>query len=83
MRTTMNLGESINTYDPAEALRDEVGTFRVKVPAGCELVLTHKSNGEMRLGWKNPAPPTQQEPFLITKISEPAHAETVPITKIA
>jgi len=81
MRNNMQLGESINTYDPAEALREEIGTFRVKVPAGCELVLTHNSKGETRLGW---GPKQQQEPFLITKISEPAHtSETVPITKIA
>ena len=80
MRNTMNLGESINTYDPAEALQGEVGTFRVKVPAGCELVLTHNLKGETRLGWGKQQ---QADPFLITKISEPAHAETVPITKIA
>lgn len=81
---TLQLGESINTYDPAEALKDEVGTFRVKVPAGCELILTHSSNGETHLRWGSPATMKQQTPFLITKTSEPAYAEgETRITKIA
>jgi len=81
MRNSMQLGESINTYDPTEALREELGTFRVTVPAGAELVLTCKP-GETLVKWGDPH--NRQQPFLISKISEPAHVGTAtPITKIA
>ena len=81
MRHTMTLGDSINTYDPDEALRNEVGTFKVKVPEGCELFYTVNPNGTTTLRWGNPNT-RAVGPFLITKISEPAHGETVlPISK--
>jgi hypothetical protein len=71
----MSLGESINTFDPNEALHNEVGTFRIKVPADSELVLNRNPNGETSLRWSNPQGVKQQaSPFLITKISEPAGA---------
>jgi hypothetical protein len=81
----MNLGQSINTYHPAEALDGEVGTFKVKVPQGCELVLTRKPSGEVHLRWGNPNGGEQTYPFLITKISEPAagYDTVTPITKTA
>lgn len=83
MRNTMKLGESINTYDPAEALHNEVGTFRVKVPAGAELLLICKPGGVTGLKWGYPR--TRQEPFFITKITEPANLEAgaLPITEVA
>jgi hypothetical protein len=79
----MNLGESINTFDPTEALHAEVGTFRVKVPAGCELVLARNPSGETHLRWTNPQGGKQSVPFLITKISEPAggYEGVTPISK--
>jgi hypothetical protein len=43
---TLELGESINTYDPAVALKGEYGTFLVKTPGGEEFVVTS------RLDWQ-------------------------------
>ena len=84
MRNTMQLGESINTYDPTEALHDELGTFRVTVPDGAELILSCKPGGVTSLKWGDPR--NKQQPFLITKITEPAYPEVTaaqPVTRIA
>lgn len=83
MRTRLNLGQAINTFDPSDALEGEIGTFRAKVPQDCELSLTRNSNGEMYLRWSNPQTGAPQTPFTITKVSEPAtsHEGVTPITK--
>ena len=78
----MKLGESINTYDPALALRGESGNFLVRTPGGEELMITCKPGetfGKVRwAGHQN------QQPFLVTKVSEPVRLEgATPITEAA
>lgn len=68
MRTNMGLGQSINTYDPVLALRGQTGTFQVKTPSGEEVFLTcHADEGLVGIQWGS----QPQQPFLVTKISEP------------
>jgi hypothetical protein len=78
----MRLGESINTYDPALALRGERGNFLVKTPGGEELMVTCEPGqtfGNIRWhGHQN------QQPFLVTKISEAVTLKGItPITEAA
>ena len=69
MRNTMNLGESINTYDPAEALQGELGTLsrqgpHMRLRAGPHAQLQRRDPARLEV----PPPKQQQEPYLITKI---------------
>ncbi len=83
MRNTMQLGESINTYDPAIALRDEYGTFLVITPGGEELLITCKP-GQTVAGIHWADQQQNRKPFLVTKVSEPANVKGVtPITQAA
>ena len=78
----MKLGDRINTYDPALALRGETGTYHVVTPGGEELMVTcepGQSFGNIR--W---ASHHNQRPFLITKVSEPVTLKgATPITEAA
>lgn len=82
MRNRMRLGQSINTYDPALALKGEQGTFQLVTPGGEELLITctpEQSFGNVY--WANQQ---NKRPFLITKVSEPVHLEgATPITEAA
>jgi len=63
------LGQSINTFDPAEALNDEYGTFKVTTPGGDYFYVTCTPGHSITsLTWGNNA---NRQPFLVTKISEP------------
>lgn len=74
MRNALQLGDSINTYDPALALRDETGTFMVITPSGDELYITCKpGHSIVSLQWG-----VGKQPFLVTKISEPVTVEGRP-----
>lgn len=39
----LHLNESLLAYDPAEALKDEVGKFEVTSPAGEKFILTSRT----------------------------------------
>lgn len=82
MRNTMKLGESINTYDPALALRGEHGNFLVVTPGGEELLITCSPGQTLaNIQW---ADQQTKKPFLVTKISEPVQVRgAVPITEAA
>ena len=68
----MNLGGSINTYDPSVELKGETGTFRVTTPGGEKLYVKCEP-GELPtiIGWGDPA---NLKVFLVTKMSEPVNA---------
>lgn len=73
MRNILQLGESINTYDPAVALRDESGSFQVTMPGGEELFITCKpGHSIVSLQWGDTK---DKRPFLVTKITEPVAVE--------
>ena len=82
MRNRMRLGEAINTYDPTLALQGEYGTFQVVTPGGEILLITCKPGQAFaNIHW---ADPQNKRPFLVTKVSEPAHVEgATPITEAA
>ncbi|HLZ49229.1 MAG TPA: hypothetical protein VKP61_00625 [Candidatus Acidoferrum sp.] len=82
MRNRMRLGQSINTYDPALALKGETGTFHLTTPGGEELLIEcTPESGFGNVYWANQQ---NKRPFLITKVSEPAHVEgATPITEAA
>jgi hypothetical protein len=65
----LQLGESINTFDPAVALRGEYGTFEVITPDGGHLRLTCLPGHSIAsVQW---AEYRERRPFVVTKISEP------------
>jgi hypothetical protein len=66
----LRLGQSIKTYDPAEALKDEYGTFRVMTPNNEELLITCKPGHSI----SNVQTTTRSGAWLVTKISEPVFA---------
>lgn len=73
MRNSLELGQAINTFDPAVALQDEYGTFKLVTPAGDELYITCKpGHSIVSLIWGDLA---NKRPFLCTKISEPVSTE--------
>lgn len=74
----MKLGESIQTYNPTQALKREIGTFEVVTPGGEELTINCEP-GQTLAGilWTNSE---NRKPFFVTKIAEPVtmakHAPT-------
>lgn len=73
MRNTLQLGDSINTYDPGVALKGEHGTFLVTTPGGEELTITCKPGDSIpNLQWTDSG---NKRPFMVTKISEPVTRE--------
>jgi len=74
MRNNLQLGESINTFDPGMALQGEVGTFEVTTPGGEQLYITCKPGDTVaNIRWGDVG---NKLPFLVTKISEPATRES-------
>jgi len=70
----LQVGESINTFDPAVALRGQKGTFSVKTQGGEEWVITCKPGHSIASVQR--ADYHDRRPFLVTKISEPATTRT-------
>ena len=69
MRHTMQLGQSINTFDPGDALKGETGKFKLRGPNDEELYLTCVDGVIVGIHWPGETP----KPFLITKVTEPAN----------
>jgi hypothetical protein len=81
MRNTMQLGESINTYDPGVALEGEIGTFQVSTPGGEKLYITCKPGDALAsIQWGEGE---SKKPFLVTKISEPVARQHTPLRAVA
>ena len=77
----LGLGESIKTFDPAVALRGQEGTFLVKTPGGEELLITCKQgNSISNVEW---ADHHNNQPFMVTKITEPVATESKPVLATA
>jgi hypothetical protein len=67
----MKLGESIQTYNPTQALKREYGTFEVRTPGGEEITITCKPGDSMaNIQWTESE---NRKPFFVTKISEPVN----------
>jgi hypothetical protein len=66
----LQLNDSINTFDLAEALRNEYGTFKVILPSGDEIYVgCEPGHSITHLVWGDNS--TTKRPFLVTKITEP------------
>ena len=74
------LGETINTYDPALALRGQTGTFRVKFGDEEVLITCKPGHSISNVTWVDNH---DRRPFTVTKISEPATIEGKPLAVAA
>jgi hypothetical protein len=65
----MNLGQSINTYNPTIELLRETGTFKVTTPSGEKIYVACEPGGYPTvIQWSDA---DNRKPFLLTKMSEP------------
>jgi hypothetical protein len=66
---TLQLNDSINTFDLAEALKNEYGTFKVILPSGDEIYVgCEPGHSITHFVWGDAQ---NKRPFLVTKITEP------------
>ncbi len=68
----MDLGQTIQTYNPTQALkREKTGTFLVVTPGGEEIYITCRPGDSVaNIEWADPA---NRKPFLVSKIAEPVN----------
>jgi hypothetical protein len=74
------LGESINTYDPALALRGQTGSFLVNFGDETLVITCKPGHSISNVTW---ADHKDRRPFTVTKITEPVTMteNTVPLRK--
>ena len=71
----MKLNDTIMTYDVAEALQDESGTFEITSPNGERYFLTRQPGDSISsLEWGGNEPNIQ--PFLVRKVAQPITTES-------
>ena len=71
----MKLNDTIMTYDVAEALQGESGTFEVISPNGERYFVTHQPGDSISsLEWGGNEPNIQ--PFLVRKVAQPITTES-------
>lgn len=72
MRTNLQLGQPINTYDLGEALKLQTGHFKVIPPDGDPFYVTCEAGkGIVDVQWPNQ---TNTQPLTVIKVFEPTHA---------
>jgi hypothetical protein len=71
MRTTLQLGQPINTYDLGEALKLQTGHFKVIPPEGEPFYVTCEAGkGIVDVQWPTQ---TNTKPLTVIKVFEPTH----------
>jgi len=74
MRTTLQLGQPINTYDLGEALKLQTGHFKVIPPDGDPFYVTcEQGKGIVDVQWPNQA---NTKPLTVVKVFEPTNTMT-------